>query len=58
MLPPRLIRRTNASIGLRDASSLPVLGGDGGSSIRLPGGVTLGDGGTPLIPLLSDMKTR
>jgi hypothetical protein len=58
MLPPRLIPRTNASTRPRDACSLPVLGGDGGSSIRLPGGVTLGDSGLFLIPLLSDMKTR
>jgi hypothetical protein len=62
MLPPfglALICRTNAATRLREeACSLPVLGGDGGSSIRLPGGVILGEGGALLIPSLVDMGER
>jgi hypothetical protein len=50
-VPPRLTRRTNAST-FRDASSFPVLGGDGGR-VR----VTLGEGSASLIPLPADMKT-
>lgn len=63
MLPPSnglaLIARMSAVRRLRPegACSLPVLGGDGGSSTRLPGGVTLGDGGVPFISSFVDMKS-